>query len=69
MDVAYPEIKISYSDNHELSKDVAWAELVVGCHTFALVVALNCNIPTISILPPEIDFPLPHKGILLLRDL
>jgi len=69
IDVVYPEIKISYSDNHELSKDVAWAELVVGCHTFALVVALNCKIPTISILPPEIDFPLPHKGILLLRDL
>jgi len=64
----YPNIKIS--NNIQLHSDLAWADLVVGMQSFAMVVSQHCNIPTISIIPPDsIGCILPYREILSLRDL
>ncbi len=61
------EIKIS--KNSELYEDIAWADLVVGLSSYALVVALASDVPTMSILPPGPNFfALPFKKITHLRD-
>lgn len=61
------EIKIS--KNNELYEDIAWADLVVGLSSYALVVSLACDVPTMSILPPGPNpFALPFKKIIQLRD-
>ena len=77
--VKYDFIKKKYNNNHikldisrgkELFEDIAWADLVVGMNSFALTVAVNANVPTMSILPP--DSPpciLPYDEIIHLRKL
>ena len=57
--------------NIELHEDIAWADLVVGVSSFALMVSLIAGVPTMSILPPDYkrSFPLPrHENIMYLRD-
>ncbi len=62
------EFKIS--TNNELYEDVAWADLVVGISSFALVVSLTAGVPTMSMLPPgSNNFILPYDAIINLRDL
>ena len=62
------EFKIS--TNKELYEDVAWADLVVGISSFALVVSLTAGVPTMSILPPgSKNFMLPYDEVINLRDL
>jgi hypothetical protein len=64
----YTNIKIS--SNLQLHSDLVWADLVVGMQSFAMVVSQHCNIPTVSILPPDsIECILPYREILSLRDL
>ena len=61
--------EFTISKNNMLYEDIAWADLVVGMNSFALVVALTANVPTMSILPPlSIDCILPHKEIMHLKD-
>jgi hypothetical protein len=61
--------KFHLSKNTHLYQDIAWADLVVGMNSFALVVALTANVPTMSILPPlSIDCILPYKEITHLKD-
>ena len=61
--------KFDLSKNTHLYQDIAWADLVVGMNSFALVVALTANVPTMSILPPlSIDCILPYKEIMHLKD-
>ena len=61
--------KFHLSKNTHLYQDIAWADLVVGMNSFALVVALTANVPTMSILPPlSIDCILPYKEIMHLKD-
>jgi len=56
--------------NQELYEDLAWADLVVGMQSFAMVVSLHSEIPTMSILPPDsIECILPFEKILHLKDL
>ena len=58
-----------YKLNRELYEDIAWADLVVGVSSFALVVSLTAEVPTISILPPGINHcVLPYEEIMYLRD-
>ena len=55
--------------NNELYEDIAWADLVVGMSSFALVVSMFSKTPTMSILPPGSDyFALPFKKIMHLQD-
>lgn len=63
----FAEFKIS--SKNELYEDIAWADIVVGMSSFALVVSIHAKIPTMSILPPGSDyFALPFKEIMHLRD-
>jgi hypothetical protein len=63
-------IKLNITRNKELYEDIAWADLVVGMNSFALIVAVNADVPTMSILPP--DSPrciLPYDEIVHLSEL
>jgi hypothetical protein len=61
--------KINISNHTNLYSDVAWADLVVGMNSYALVVSLSANVPTMSILPPfSIDCVLPYKKIVHLKN-
>ena len=62
-------ILFEVSKSQDLYKDLAWADLVAGMQSFAMVVALHSKIPTISILPPNtIECILPYDNILKLKD-
>ena len=62
--------EFTISKNSSLHDDLAWADLVVGMNSFALVVALSAKIPTMSILPPgSNESILPYEEIIHLRDL
>ena len=64
------DINIEVSKNARLCYDLAWADQVVGMQSFAMVVAQNCNIPTMSILPPDsIECVLPYSKIISLKRL
>ena len=53
-----------------LAQSIAWADTVVGCETYALVVALAAGRQVVSTLPPHATrCRLPLKGIIHLRDL
>ncbi|SVC32678.1 uncharacterized protein METZ01_LOCUS285532, partial [marine metagenome] len=53
--------------NRELYEDIAWADLVVGVSSFALVISLTAEVPIMSILPPGINHcVLPYEEIMYL---
>lgn len=53
-----------------LAQSIAWADTVVGCETFAMVVGLAAGRQVVSTLPPNAPrCRLPMKGIIHLRDL
>ncbi|MDC0075453.1 hypothetical protein OAJ68_02300 [Candidatus Thioglobus sp.] len=55
--------------NRELYEDIAWADLVVGVSSFAMVVSLFAGVPTMSIVPPgSTHNVLPYEEIMHLRD-
>lgn len=61
--------KFELTKNTHLYQDIAWADLVAGMNSFALVVALSADVPTISILPPQtFECILPYKEIMHLKD-
>ena len=61
------EFKIG--SNKELYEDIAWADLVVGMNSFALVISIVAEVPTMSILPPGFKHcELPYEEIIYLRD-
>jgi hypothetical protein len=45
-------MNISVDITHTLADLIAWADWVVGCETFAMVIALNANKQVLSTLPP-----------------
>ena len=67
---AHSRLNLSVDTTQTLSGLIAWADRVVGCETFAMVIALHANKQTLSTLPPWAPpCKLPHKGIRMLRDL
>lgn len=61
---------LSVELNESLVELVGWADTVVGCETYALVVGLAANKRAISTLPPNAPrCRLPMRGILHLRDI
>ncbi len=61
---------ISVDREHSLSDLIAWADWVVGCETFAMVIALHAGRHTLSTLPPWAPpCSLPQDGIIKLREL
>ena len=54
----------------ELSRSISWSSTVVGCESYALVVALSAGRRVISTLPPNAPTcALPMGGLLHLREL
>ncbi len=53
-----------------LAENIAWADLVAGCESYALVIALNTGLTTISMLPPHAPLcRLPHPELSHLKEL
>lgn len=63
-------VKISLDESPSLAESIAWADVVVGCHTYAMVVALAAGRRVISSIPSWApSCILPQAGILKLADL
>ena len=66
----FPRVNIEIDTAGSLAEQIAWADWVVGCESFALVVALHAKRIVISTLPPWASrCRLPHRGLLHLRDM
>jgi len=58
------DAKIDISEGTPLYEDVAWSDIVVGCQTYALIIALTAGKRSISCLPPYApDSLLPYPEI------
>lgn len=63
-------VVVEIDESSSLAQSIAWSECVVGCETYALVVALNANRKVLSSLPPQAPpLRLPFPEIIQLRDL
>ena len=57
-------------ENNSLSTSISWANVIVGCETFAMVIALEAGKVVLTSLPPHAaPCRLPFKGIRTLSDL
>ncbi len=66
----YPQVDLTIDTGGPLAKLIAWADWVVGCETFALVIALHASRTAISTLPPWAPrCRLPQRELRHLRDL
>jgi len=66
----YGELNLTIDTSSSLAEAIAWADWVVGCQSFAMVVALYANRRVISTNPPWAPrCPLPQRGIQHLRDM
>ena len=64
---AHPEFSVSIDDSPDLACAIARAQCVVGCQTYAMVVALEAGKKVVSSLPPWAPpCCLPHSEILML---
>jgi hypothetical protein len=67
---AHAHLGFTVDTTRTLPDMIAWADWVVGCETFAMIIALHANKRVLSSLPPQAAyFRLPHREIRLLRDL
>jgi len=63
-------IKISIDESSTIAESVAWSDVVVGCQTYAMVVALAAEKKVISSIPPSVPACiLPQTEIIKLSDL
>lgn len=64
---AHPELRIRLDDSLDLASAIAHAQCIVGCQTYAMVVALEAGKKVVSSLPPWAPpCSLPHSKILML---
>ncbi len=67
---AQKSVQIALDESPSLTESIAWADLVVGCQTYAMVVALAAGRRVISSIPPWASpCILPQAGIFKLTDL
>lgn len=67
---AHPKFRIRIDDSPDLVCAIARAQYVVGCQTYAMVVALEAGKKVISSLPPWAPpCSLPHSEILMLSSM
>lgn len=67
---AQKSVNISLDDSPTLAGSIAWSDVVVGCQTYALVVALAAGKRVFSSIPPWAPpCVLPQQGIIKLSDL
>lgn len=66
----YPKLDLAVEEGGALAEQIAGADWVVGCETFALVIALQAGRIALSVLPPWAPrCRLPQQNLLHLRDL
>lgn len=66
----YFDWNLQVDSTSSLAQSIAWADTVVGCETYAMVVALAADRYVVSSLPPKAPrCRLPHRSIVHLRDL
>lgn len=64
------DYNISMAPEQSIEVDIAWSDFVVGCQTFALVIAARAGKKVFSTLPSWAPrSPLPYTDILILADL
>ena len=67
---AHPELRLELDVQPTLEAALAWAGTVVGCQTYAMVVALAAGRRVVCSIPPGMQqCRLPHADILCLADL
>lgn len=67
---AHSELNVKIDDSINISHSISRAEWVVGCHSYALIIALMAGRKVFSSLPPWApSSKLPHKGIMDLANL
>jgi hypothetical protein len=66
----YENLKLSIDENSTLASLIAWSEIVAGCQTYAMVVAIAAGKTVVSTLPP-VSPPclLPQKEIIHMSEL
>lgn len=63
-------LNISIESDKSLEESIDWSDTVVGCQTFAMVIALNAGRKVITSIPPNMPkCKLPHSGILTIEKL
>lgn len=66
----YPKLDMRVESSGQLAEQIGWADWVVGCETFALVIALSAKRIAISSLPPWAPpCRLPHRELVHVRKL
>lgn len=61
--------KVSLDRSATLAEAIAWSNVVAGCQTYAMVLALACRRTVISTIPPWApSCVLPHRGIIKMAD-
>jgi hypothetical protein len=66
----YPDFDLTIDPITPLQNQIAWADWVVGCETFALIIALSAGRVAVSCLPPWApECHLPQRELRHLRDL
>ncbi|MFT5211435.1 MAG: hypothetical protein ACI9CE_003174 [Flavobacterium sp.] len=64
-----PDITLEISEGRSLAEDVAWSNIVIGCQTYVLIIALSAGKRVVSSLPPYAPASLiPYPGIEELRE-
>jgi len=63
-------LSVGISFDTDLAEQLAWADFVIGCQTYAMVIALSVNKTVISAIPAsKPKCILPHSGIIHLSNL
>lgn len=66
----YSDLNITIEEKVTLAEHIGWADIVVGCQTYAMVVALAAKKKVVSALPPQAPkCCLPHNEIINLCEL
>jgi hypothetical protein len=63
-------LDVSMDESPTLAQSIAWSHVVVGCQTYAMVIALGTGRRVVSSIPPGAPpCVLPHHGIIKLSEL
>lgn len=66
----HANLRVKLDTSSTLSEAISWSSVVVGCQTYAMVLALACGRPVISSIPPWAPkCALPHYEILHLSSM
>jgi hypothetical protein len=67
---AKQKFDIEISRDTELASDISWADIVVGCQTYVLIISVEADKKVISSLPKNApDLKLPYSEIIELRNI